>query len=121
MKVTSKVNNSKLAQIQKASVESLILTGEALKDDLIQSQTMPFETGHLQNQATYVDTKDANSGNVLIISDTPYARRLYYHPEYNFSKDNNPNAGGLWFDPYITGNKKDFVKKVFARHLRGRI
>lgn len=29
---------------------------------------------------------------------TPYARRLYYHPEYNFSKEHNPQAGGLWFE-----------------------
>lgn len=29
---------------------------------------------------------------------TPYARRLYYNPEYNFSKDVNPNAQGLWFE-----------------------
>lgn len=29
---------------------------------------------------------------------TPYARRLYYNPQYNFSKDKNPNAQGLWFE-----------------------
>ncbi|WP_026582126.1 minor capsid protein [Bacillus sp. J33] len=29
---------------------------------------------------------------------TPYARRLYYNPQYNFSKDVNPNAQGLWFE-----------------------
>ncbi|WP_374964619.1 minor capsid protein [Lysinibacillus sp. RS5] len=29
---------------------------------------------------------------------TPYARRLYYNPQYDFSKDSNPNAQGLWFE-----------------------
>jgi hypothetical protein len=29
---------------------------------------------------------------------TPYARRLYYNPQYNFSHDVNPNAQGLWFE-----------------------
>lgn len=29
---------------------------------------------------------------------TPYARRLYWNPEYNFSTDVNPNASGLWFE-----------------------
>lgn len=29
---------------------------------------------------------------------TPYARRLYYHPEYNFGTDKNPEAGGYWFE-----------------------
>lgn len=121
MKVTSKVNHVKLKQIESAAIESLILTGEDIRSDLIDSQTMPFETGHLQNQATFVDSSDAKSGAISVISDTPYARRLYYHPEFNFKKNNNPNAGGMWFEPYINGVKKDFAKKVFARHLRGRI
>lgn len=121
MKVTSRVNNTKLKQINSAATESLILTGEALRNNLIESQTMPFETGHLQNQATFVDSSEANAGKVSVISDTPYARRLYFHPEYNFKKNNNPNAGGMWFEPYINGNKKDYAKKVFARYLRNRI
>ena len=121
MKVTSKVNNSRLKQINSAAIESLILTGEAIRDDLIQSQTMPFDTGEMQNQQTFVESSEANSGKVSIITDAPQARRLYYHPEYNFRKHNNPNAGGMWFEPYINGNKKDYAKKVFARHLRGRI
>lgn len=28
---------------------------------------------------------------------TPYARRLYYHPEYEFNKEHNAEAGGYWF------------------------
>lgn len=28
----------------------------------------------------------------------PYARKLYYHPEYNFSTEHNPEAGGYWFE-----------------------
>lgn len=28
---------------------------------------------------------------------TPYARKLYYHPEYNFSTEHNAEAGGYWF------------------------
>ena len=121
MKVTSKVNNAKLKHINSAAIESLILTGHAVKSDLMDSQTMPFDTGFLQNQATFVDESDASSGSVSIISDAPYARKMYFHPEYNFKKDNNPNAGGMWFEPYINGNKKDYAKKVFARYLRNRI
>lgn len=37
-------------------------------------------------------------GSGEIIWQTPYARRLYYNPQYNFSKDINPNARGLWFE-----------------------
>lgn len=37
-------------------------------------------------------------GEGLIRWSTPYSRRLYYNPQYNFSKDKNPNAGGMWFE-----------------------
>lgn len=121
MKVTSKVNNGLLKKIDSASIESLILTGEAVRSDLIESQTMPFDTGTMQNQQTFVDSSDSSNGGVSVITDAPQARRLYFHPEYNFKKVNNPNAGGMWFEPYINGNKKDFPKKVFARYLRNRI
>ncbi|MGH1117209.1 minor capsid protein, partial [Bacillus paranthracis] len=33
-----------------------------------------------------------------LVWNTPYARRLYYNPHYNFSKDENPYASGLWFE-----------------------
>lgn len=36
--------------------------------------------------------------------DTPYAKRLYYNPQFNFDKDKNPAAGGLWFE---------FAKSIF--------
>lgn len=121
MKVTSRINYGRLKEINKAAIESLKLTGEDVRSNLIHSQTMPFDTGDMQNQQTFVENKEANSGKVSIITDAPQARRLYYHPEYNFQTHGNKNAGGLWFEPYINGNKKDYAKKVFARHLRSRI
>lgn len=121
MKVYSKVNNAKLKQINAAAEIALIQTAEAVKNDLIQSQTMPFDTGYLQNNSTYVDSSNSSRGVVSIISDTPYARRLYFHPEYNFKRTNNPNAGGMWFEPYINGNKKDFVKDTFKGFMKGKV
>ena len=120
MKVFSRVNNSKLNQINSEATMALIKTGDALKTDLIQSQTMPFKTGELQNRSTFVDSSEASTGVVKVISDTPYARRLYFHPEYNFNRSINPNAGGMWFEPYIGGNKKDFAKNTFERFMRGK-
>lgn len=121
MKVTSKVNNAQLRQINSNATACLIKTADALKSDLIQSQTMPFKTGALQNRSTFVDDSQSNQGVVSVISDTPYARRLYFHPEYNFSKAANPNAGGMWFEPYINGNKKDFAKNTFETFMRGQL
>ena len=120
MKVTSKINNSTIKGINTNAEQSLIKTAMALKTHLQQSKTMPFNTGNLQNQATYVDDSNSNSGVVSIISDAPYARRLYFHPEYNFDKSKNPNAGGMWFEPYINGNQKDFVKNTFEEFMRGK-
>ena len=121
MRVSSKVNNAKLKQINGNAEIALIKTADALKSDLIQSQTMPFDTGALQNRSTFVDDSQSNQGVVSVVSDTPYARRLYFHPEYNFQKTKNPNAGGMWFEPYINGNKKDFVKTTFKQFMKGQV
>ncbi|MBO1515603.1 minor capsid protein [Metabacillus bambusae] len=40
---------------------------------------------------------------------TPYARRLYYNPQYDFSKDVNPNAQGLWFEAAKALHRKDWA------------
>ncbi len=70
--------------------------------------------GNLQNDSTFVDNTDAKNGTVYLVSSTPYARRLYYHPEYNFNKSENPNAGGKWLEDYLQGGKKeDFAQKAF--------
>lgn len=121
MKVQVKLNYHNINMINKYAELALIETADATKSDLIDSQTMPMDTGALQNRSTFVDPKNSRKGSVLIVSDTPYARRLYYHPEYNFRKDRNPNAGGMWFDPYINGNKKAFCKNAYKRLLGSKI
>ncbi len=121
MKVTSKVYVGKVKQIDNKAIQCLVETADALKSDLIQSQTMPFDTGAMQNRSTFVDDSNKNRGVVRIVTDTPYARKMYYHPEYNFQRGKNANAGGLWFEPYINGNKKDFAKNTFARLMKGKM
>ena len=119
MKIT--FNTKNISMINENTRLALIDTGESIKTDLIQSQTMPFGTGTMQNKSTFVDDKKAIKGVVKIVSDTPYARKMYFHPEYNFNKKQNPNAGGRWFDPYITGNKKELPQKHFKAHLKRRL
>jgi hypothetical protein len=43
---------------------------------------------------------------------TPYARRLYYNPQYNFSKDVNPHAQGLWFEAAKATHKPGWVELI---------
>ena len=102
-----------------AVAPALAKTAKLIHEDLQQSQTMPFDTGTLQNKSTFVDDKDAELGEVDLVSSTPYARRLYYHPEYNFQTHENPNAGGRWLEPYLPGGKKEtFAQETFAKVYR---
>lgn len=71
--------------------------------------------GTLQNDSTFVDYRESNSGIASIVSSTPYARRLYFHPEYHFDKGENPNAKGRWYEDWLPGGKhEDFCQKAFA-------
>lgn len=112
---TIKLDESKLKELTRQQYISLAQTADALVTDLRDSQTMPFDTGNLQNDSTFLDDSQKEQGKVSIVSSTPYARRLYYHPEYNFKTTNNRNAGGKWFEPYISGNRTDFLKDTFAK------
>lgn len=116
--VNSKVliNSASVALKTAAAAQALEQTVEALHTEVVQAQVMPFRTGNLQNESTFVDGSDAANGRVSLISSTPYARRLYYHPEYNFSKAENPNAGGKWLVRWAPGGADaDFCTKVFKR------
>lgn len=121
MNVKVKLNHKNISKILKIANQALAETADAVKGNLQQSKTMPFDTGALQNRNTFVDNSKKNVGKVSIVSDTPYARRLYFHPEYNFKTDKNSNAGGEWFEPYINGNKKNFAQKTFAKIMRGKL
>lgn len=121
MKVTSKINAKGLNLINSIAIESLVETADALQTDLKRSKTVPFDTGYLQNNSMFVDDSKKEKGIVTICQDAVYARRLYWHPEYNFRKDKNPNAGGMWFEPYISGNKKNYASKTFVKIMRGKM
>ena len=110
---TVKLNEAKLKELTRQQYISLAQTADAVLTDLRDSQTMPFDTGNLQNDSTFLDDSQKEKGRVSIVSATPYARRLYYHPEYDFRHTNNPNADGKWFEPYISGNKSDFIVNAF--------
>lgn len=119
--VTCKVKLFKPAirNLTNAVSEALERTAEEIHKDVQQTQTMPFRTGNLQNENTFVYDRQIQKGYAAVVSDTPYARRLYYHPEYHFDKSENPNAGGRWLDPYLPGGKKeDFAQKTFNKFYR---
>ena len=115
VQVTSRVelNYSVLNMLDNAQFEALAQTADATLTELRDRQTMPFDTGNLQNDSTFVD--DSQRDKVSIVSSTPYARRLYFHPEYNYRRGNNASAGGKWFESFLND---DFIVSAYAKLLK---
>ena len=121
MKVSSvvKLNFPKIRQLTEAQVKALEETAEALHTNVVQEQVVPRDTGNLQNESFFADYSESRSGKVTLVHSTPYARKLYFHPEYHFSKDENQNAKGKWFTDWQEGGKyQDFAMKSFKEIYR---
>lgn len=119
--VTSKIklNLPVLKQLDTAQQTALRNTTDALLRQIKNSQVMPFDTGNLQNESTFADYANLAEGETKIVSSTPYARRLYFHPEYNFSREENIAAGGKWLTPWLKGGiRQNFCQKAFARFYK---
>jgi hypothetical protein len=106
----------RIRNLEDSAVKALEQTAEAVHTEVVQAQVFPRDTGNLQNESTFVDYSHSSDGKVTIVSSTPYARRLYFHPEYHFQKDENPNARGEWYEDWLPGGiKADFAKKAFEK------
>ncbi|SHK39588.1 Minor capsid protein [Clostridium cavendishii DSM 21758] len=105
---------NELIQAQKMSIES---TTNDVLEDIKTSAVVPYDTGNLQDSSS-VDLSALDNGVTHIYFDTPYARRLYWHPEFNFRRDKNANAQGKWMQDYVDGEKVEFIKEKFKNHLK---
>lgn len=111
------INYRNIAILKRGFQKAIGLTAEAIKTDVIDKQMIPFDKSTLQESTFIDDKRDPNKA--YIVSSTPYARRLYYHPEYNFQKKNNPNAGGKWFEPWTSkGKYAGWVKRRFEAFIK---
>lgn len=117
IKVNVKMNRAALGRLSAAQKTTLEQTAEAVKSDVTLSATVPKQTGELERSAI-VDTSKLGKGEASLIYDTPYARRLYWHPEYNFRTDKNASAQGKWLQTYIDGPKRNFAKDAFKKLYR---
>lgn len=112
------MDTATLQRLSQNSVKALELTADQIKCDVIHSRVISKDVGILED-SIYCDYSQSNQGKVFISTGadgdtpTPYARRLYFHPEYNFSHAKNPNAKGNWFEDWMSGSKKDFTQNKF--------
>ena len=109
----------KMAKLNQAIITSLEQTGDYVLGEVVEAEVMPFDKGILQNESTYVNKENSKSGIVSIVSSTPYARRMYFHPEYNFQTKNNKNAKGRWLEDWTNkGKYVDDVRRAYAYFLK---
>lgn len=125
MKVTVKLDRNAVRRISEAAKMAALETLKVLYTDLTnETKTMPFDDGDMQNHQTFVVVEGEDEINgipsyfVSLVTGSPQARRLYYHPEYKFQQGKNPNAGAFWLEPYISGEKSEFVETRFAEIFR---
>lgn len=117
IKVNIKLDNQKIAKLEEAYLKALEMTAEAILSDIRTSAVVPKDTGELERSG-FVDLSDIKNAIARIVFDTPYARRLYWHPEYNFRTDKNVNAKGKWMEDYLSGEKKQFVIDTYSKFLK---
>lgn len=117
MKVSStvKLNSAKIKQLSQAAVRALELTGEALHKEVVQAQVVPRKDGALQGEAFFLDTSESKNGKVSLVHATPYARRLYFHPEYKFHRE-------PWEEFVVEkdGKKRSFATSDEAKKYKGK-
>lgn len=108
--------SARIRELRAAQIKALEKTAEALHTEVVQEQVIPRDTGALQNESTFVDYSKSREGRVDLVSATPYARRLYFHPEYKFQTKENPNAKGIWLEDWLQGGRKEaFAQEAFNR------
>ncbi|MFV0394666.1 MAG: minor capsid protein [Coprobacillaceae bacterium] len=116
MKVNVKVKlyPDKVKALETASKSAMEKTADAILTDITTRQVVPRDSGTLEGSGHVVKIDDVYS----IIFSTPYARRLYWHPEYNFRTDKNPNAQGKWMDYYMSGEGLEWVITTYMTFLK---
>ena len=80
-----------------------VVDNQVLKDS---NAFVPKDQGYLEDSGIL----HSKIGKGEVAWETPYARRLYYNPQYNFSKDKNPQAQGLWFEAAKSQQLKTWLK-----------
>ena len=109
----------KFGELNDKMKDALVETMGELQDRIREEQVIPRDTGALQGVKFFVDDSMRDAGIVMLVNEGPYARRLYYHPEYNFRQDKNKNAQGMWFSLWQRGGYYEKEpQEIFERIMK---
>lgn len=80
----------------------------------------PFDTGALYDSA--ITNTVIGSGEIIFDVDNK-ARRLYYHPEYNFQEKGDSEAGGIgrggyWAERYFQNGGREQIERVARNEVK---
>lgn len=142
--VEIKLDAAALARLGEAAKAAALETMEAVKTDLENSKTVPFDNGTTEG-SLYTDQKiDGSELHTVLGTDTLYARYLYYgrlmlapngsawarsgekksavQVPLNFQRGHNPNAGAAWYAPYEAGGGKEaLIPETFAARMKEKL
>lgn len=118
-----KLNLSALDGVRREAMDAALETVSALRGEVVTAQVMPFDNGDMQDKHTSVQQRvEGDEIHTALLTDTPYARKMYYHPEYNFQTVDNPNAQGKWLSPWLPGGANEsFLLDTYHLKLRARL
>ena len=116
--VTVQMNPKGLKALKDAQIIAIKKTAMKMLAEKVDAQEIPMDEGTLQNVLTDVDDSAAKRGQVQIVSQGPYAARLYYNPQYDFNQQFNVNAKGEWWEDFLTGKKKKRPAQLYAYFLK---
>lgn len=92
-------------------------TSEVLR---LSESYVPFDlAGKYKLPGNLIDSGHIENGNEVVWGGNraPYARRLYYHPEYNFQ--GAPIRGGYWVDRMLQNGGRKLIETSARKLVKG--
>lgn len=120
VKVNVKLDPQFINMLTEDIKNAAMMTIEEARDDINQSQMVPRDEGHLQDDAhTYWISSPPNIIATLVYG-VPYARYQYFGltrdgKPLNYQTVNNPYARSHWLEPYRDGV---FLTEHFNKNLK---
>lgn len=123
-KVESKIEINKqfCKELEDIANQCLGMTAEATMTEIDNMDIIPKLSGDLEAIYTKANIDNIDQGEAFIESSGPYARYVYYNRQNkHISQVKNKNAQDHYFQPFIDGNKKDFIEDTFKTFLNKKL